>query len=113
MIRTNIRLKVTTMAKTKDALKIIDRMIGDNKELRDLIREAKTNADIAQLIYDARKQAGLSQQALADLIDSNQQTISQLESADYEGHSLTMLRRIAEALNRELVVQFVPPKHAG
>lgn len=101
------------MAKTKDALKIIDRMIGDNKELRDLIREAKTNADIAQLIYDARKQAGLSQQALADLIDSNQQTISQLESADYEGHSLTMLRRIAEALNRELVVQFVPPKHAG
>jgi ribosome-binding protein aMBF1 (putative translation factor) len=101
------------MAKTKDALAIIDRMIGDDKPLRDLVREAKTNADIAQMIYDARAGAGLSQQALAEMIGSNQQTISQLEDADYEGHSLTMLRRIADALQQELVVQFVPSKHAG
>ena len=96
------------MAKTKDATKIVDRMIGDDDPLRDLVRQAKTNADIAQMIYDARMEADLSQQALAELIDSNQQTISQLEDADYEGHSLTMLRRIADALEQELVVQFVP-----
>lgn len=101
------------MAKTKDALAIIDGMIGDDQELRALIREAKTNADIAQMIYNARIQAGLSQQALAELIGSNQQTISQLEDADYEGHSLGMLRRIADALHQELVVQFVPEKHAS
>lgn len=98
------------MAKTKNAVAIIDRMIGDDQQLRRLIREAKTNADIAQMIYDARLEANLSQAALAELIDSNQQTISQLESADYEGHSLTMLRRIADALEQELVVQFVPAK---
>lgn len=101
------------MAKTKDALAIIDGMIGDDQELRALIRAAKTNADIAQMIYNARIQAGLSQQALAELIGSNQQTISQLEDADYEGHSLGMLRRIADALHQELVVQFVPEKHAS
>lgn len=101
------------MAKTNNALAIIDAMIGDDQELRALIREAKTNADIAQMIYDARIEAGLSQQALAELIGSNQQTISQLEDADYEGHSLGMLRRIADALHQELVVQFVSEKHAG
>ena len=95
---------------SKNAVKIIKGMIGDDAELHDLIRQAKTNADIAQMIYDARMDAGLSQNALAELIDSNQQTISQLESADYEGHSLTMLRRIADALEQELVVQFVPSK---
>ena len=98
------------MAKTKNASAILNGMIGDAAELRDLIREAKTNADIAQMIYDARMEAGLSQTALAELIGSKQQTISQLESADYEGHSLTMLRRIADALEQELVVQFVPAK---
>lgn len=101
------------MAKTKHAVVIIDAMIGDDDQLRRLIREAKSNADIAQMIYDARREANLSQQALADLIGSNQQTISQLEDADYEGHSLAMLRRIADALEQELVVQFVPAKRAG
>lgn len=101
------------MAKTKDALAIIDRMIGDDRELRELIREARTNADIAQMVFDARLAAGLSQQALAERIGSNQQSISQLEDADYEGHSLAMLRRIADALQQDLVVQFVPAKHAG
>ena len=99
------------MAKTKDAIKILDRMIGDDDELRSMVRDAKTNADIAQMVYDARIEAGLSQDALADLIGSNQQTISKLEDADYEGHSLTMLRRIADALQQELVVQFVPAEH--
>lgn len=101
------------MAKTKNAVKILNGMMESDHELRDLIREAKTNADIAQMIYDARIEANLSQQALADLIGSNQQTISQLESADYEGHSLTMLRRIADALHQELIVRFAPAKHAG
>lgn len=98
------------MAKTNSAAGILNSMIGEDAELRELVREAKTGADIAQMIYDARIEAGLSQAALADLIGSRQQTISQLESADYEGHSLTMLRRIADALQQELVVQFVPAK---
>lgn len=98
------------MAKTKDAIAIIEGMIGGDDELRDLIRQATTHADIAQMIYDARIEAGLSQQALAERIGSNQQTISQLEDADYEGHSSAMLRRIADALQQELVVQFVPAK---
>jgi hypothetical protein len=38
--------------------------------------------------------------------------IARLEDAEYEGHSLTMLRRIAEALGKQLDVRFVPRKRA-
>jgi hypothetical protein len=34
--------------------------------------------------------------------------IARLEDADYEGHSLSMLRRIGEALNQKIEIRFVP-----
>lgn len=94
--------------KTKDALQIIDRMIGDDAKLRKLVAEAGANASIAQLIYDARTAAGLTQAELARLIGTKQPVIARLEDADYRGHSLTMLHRIAEALKRRLEVRFAP-----
>jgi transcriptional regulator with XRE-family HTH domain len=54
------------------------------------------------MIYDARTAAGLTQQQLADPIGTKQPVISQLENADYQGQSLAMLERIAEALNLEV-----------
>ncbi len=93
------------MAKTKDALKILDRRIGRNKNMHRLIEAERVNADIAQMIYDARIQAGLTQEQLAKRVGTKQPVIARLEDADYEGHSLTMLRRIAKALNRTLHVE--------
>jgi len=60
------------------------------------------------MIYDARSAAGLTQAELANLIGTQQPVISQLESADYEGHSLTMLERIAEALKLKVELRLVP-----
>ncbi|NLX21224.1 MAG: transcriptional regulator, partial [Phycisphaerae bacterium] len=34
--------------------------------------------------------------------------ISRLEDADYQGHSLSMLRRIAAALNQRVEIRFIP-----
>jgi hypothetical protein len=34
--------------------------------------------------------------------------ISRLEDAAYEGHSLSMLQRVAEALHRRIDIRFVP-----
>ena len=96
------------MPKTKDAVKIIDRMIGRDGELRDMVAEETVNAEVARMIYDARARAGLSQKALADLIGSKQPTIARLENADYEGHSLSVLQRIATALGQRLELRFVP-----
>ena len=97
-----------TTRTTSDALEIIDKtIVGDNAELRELVDEATVNALVAGAIFDARTAAGLTQTELAEMIDTKQPVISQLEDADYEGHSLTMLKRIADALNQRLEIRFV------
>jgi len=53
-----------------------------------------------------RQAAGLSQKELANLLNTSQQQISRLESAGYEGHSLSMLRRVADALHARVRVIF-------
>src|SRR5215468_9171523 len=55
-----------------------------------------------------RAEAGLSQRQLAKLIGTTASVICRLEDADYEGHSLAMLNRIATALNRRVEIHFVP-----
>lgn len=95
------------MAKTNDGMKIIDSMIGDDTELQEMCEQASLNAHVAQLIYDARKSAGLSQKDLAEAIGTTQSVISRLEDADYEGHSLSMLSRIARVLNRAVRIDLV------
>jgi ribosome-binding protein aMBF1 (putative translation factor) len=97
------------MSKTNDAVKIINnRYIKNDPAIQDLLREASLNAKVAQLIYTARKQAGLTQQQLADLIQTKQSVIARLEDADYEGHSLSMLQRIGEALGQQIEIKMVP-----
>lgn len=96
------------MARTKNALTILDAVTGKDASVRKGIAAARINLEVAQMIYDARTRAGLSQRQLADLIGTKQPVIARLEDADYEGHSLTMLQRIAEALQQRLEVRFVP-----
>jgi DNA-binding transcriptional regulator YiaG len=64
--------------------------------------------EVALQITSLRQQAGLSQKELAILLHTSQQQISRLESAGYEGHSLSMLRRVAEALHSRVRVIFEP-----
>ncbi len=96
------------MARTSDALKIIDRMIGRDARMRRLVARADGNAEVAQLVYAARRRAGLTQQQLARLVRTSQPVIARLEDADYRGHSLTMLQRIAAALKQRLELRLVP-----
>jgi ribosome-binding protein aMBF1 (putative translation factor) len=92
--------------RTSNAVELLDRMAGDNTELKRLTEEARVNAAVAQLIYDSRQKAGLSQAELAERIGSKQAVISRLEDADYDGHSLTMLQRIAAALGKQITIEF-------
>src|ERR1039457_2525799 len=101
------------MAKTKDALKILERVTGGNPAVRRGITNAHVNLDVAQMIYDARTRAGMSQRQLAELVGSRQSVIARLEDADYEGHSLTMLQRIGTALGQRLELRFVNVSRHG
>ena len=93
------------MAQTTDALKIIEKINRTDPELQEMVALASINAHVAQLIYEARTKAGLTQQQLADLIGTKQSAIARLEDADYEGHSLSMLQKIARALNQRVEIQ--------
>ena len=96
------------MAKTKAATQILDRLTGEDEELRRMIAQEMLNARVARLIYEARTAAGLTQAELARLIGTKQSVIARLEDADYQGHSLSMLQRIALALNQRLEIHFIP-----
>ncbi len=94
---------------TTDALEILDKLyVKDDPDRRAALEAERVNADVAQLIYDLRTEAGLSQRRLAELVGTTQSVISRLEDADYGGHSLSMLKRIAKALHRRLTVDMVP-----
>jgi len=60
--------------------------------------------DLALLVREMRESAGLTQVELARRIGTKQSVIARLEDAEYTGHSLTMLERIAAACGVTLKV---------
>ncbi|MFM6511577.1 MAG: helix-turn-helix domain-containing protein [Microcystis panniformis] len=82
------------MPKTTDAIKIIHQMIADDPTIQEQIALESINAEIAQLIYDSRTKAGLTQQQLADIIHVKQYVIEDIEDADYQDNPLIMLQKI-------------------
>jgi ribosome-binding protein aMBF1 (putative translation factor) len=95
------------MPKTTDAIKIIHQIIADDPTIQEQIALESINAEIAQLIYDSRTKAGLTQQQLADLIHVEQSVIEDLEDADYQDNPLIMLQKIATALNQKVKMSLV------
>ena len=91
-----------------DAVDILHRRYYEGKPDRlASLEEERINAEIAQAIYDLRTQAGFTQRQLATLVGTSASAICRLEDADYEGHSLAMLRRIAAALGQQVELRFV------
>jgi len=102
---------------TTDALEIIDREFFDGKPERMAeLERARADDAVARKIVELRSKAGLTQRELAKLVRTTASVICRLEDADYEGHSLAMLNRIAAALHRRVEIRFVPlrgPKRPG
>src|SRR6266581_3829999 len=85
-----------------------DRFIGHDPKLVEQYEEEVINAEIARKIYDLRTKSGLSQRELAKKVGTTASVICRLEDADYEGHSLSMLKRIAAALDKRVEIRFLP-----
>ncbi len=96
--------------KTTDAVEILNHLIGDDGELREMVAAERENLEVARKIYDLRTGAGLTQAQLAKKVGTTQSVISLLEDADYEGHSMAMLRRVAAALEKRVEIRFLPLK---
>ena len=96
------------MAKATQASEILKRKTGIAPDTDPEMLHVAEDYCIAQMIYDARSAAGMTQTELAKAVGTTQSVISQLEDADYDGHSLSMLRRIARALHRRIEIRMVP-----
>ncbi len=96
-----------TRKRTSDALVIMDRLTGSSPEMAELLEQERANLNMAQKIYELRSKAKLSQAELAKKVGTTQSVISRLEDADYVGHSLAILCRIASALEKRLEIRFV------
>ena len=86
-----------------------DRYLDEQLKDKDFARRfhrAGEAWDVALQVAALRKEAGLSQKELARRLKTSQQQISRLESPGYEGHSLSMLRRLADALGTTIHVTF-------
>ncbi len=108
-MKPELQMKKTPERKpTTDAVQILHQRYYEGHSARIAeFAEAEANDTVARKIYDLRKRAGLTQQRLAKLVGTTTSVISRLEDADYEGHSLAMLRRIASALNKRVELRFV------
>jgi len=73
-------------------------------------RDAGEAWDLAIQLSALRKESGLSQKELAKRVGTSQQQISRIESPSYEGHSLSMIRRVAEALGATVRVEIEKAK---
>ena len=89
---------------------LYDRYVGNDAKRSEAYEEVVLNSEIARKICELRTKAGLSQRELAKRVGTSASAICRLEDADYEGHSLSLLKRIADALDRRVEIRFLPVK---
>ena len=99
---------------TTDAVAILHRRFYAGKPVRlKNLEGTRANQEIARKIHELRSAADLTQTQLARLIGTTASVICRLEDADYQGHSLAMLRRIASALNQRVEIRFIPIRRSA
>jgi len=91
---------------------LYDELIGEDPRKRAEYDDTFVSLEAAQLVYDMRTAAGLSQRELAKRVGTTASVICRLEDADYHGHTLALLNRIASALGRQIELRAVPREAA-
>jgi transcriptional regulator with XRE-family HTH domain len=92
-----------------DAVAVVRQMAtGGDPKLEAELEDIRTEMEIGAALFRLREAAGLTQAQLAERVGTSRTNITRLENADYEGHSMAMLRRVAQALGQRLVLAFEP-----
>jgi ribosome-binding protein aMBF1 (putative translation factor) len=74
---------------------IVERRMRKSATYRRNFERTLHQIDLARLVREMREEADMTQAELAKRIDTTQSVIARLEDAEYTGHSLAMLERIA------------------
>ena len=81
------------------------KILMKDPEFRKALKETELEYQIARNIIKARIEKGLTQQQLAKKLNTKQSVISRVENAKTIP-SLSFLKRLAEAFNTSLKIQF-------
>jgi ribosome-binding protein aMBF1 (putative translation factor) len=109
IIKKQSRIKTRIKKFDSQAIQYLyDRYVGASKNRQEDFEDVVLSAQIARQIYTLRTQMGISQRELAKRVGTSASVICRLEDADYNGHSLFMLKRIAKAVNQKIDIHFVP-----
>jgi ribosome-binding protein aMBF1 (putative translation factor) len=74
---------------------MVEQRVRESATYRKTFARTLNQIDLAVLVREMREDAGLTQTELTRKIGTTQSVIARLEDAEYTGHSLTMLERIA------------------
>lgn len=100
--------RVMKMAKRKGvSWKDVKTELLQDGEFTKAVKEIEPEYELISQIIEARIEQKITQNELAQRVDTKQSNISRLESGDYNP-TISFLKKIAEGLSMELHVSFKP-----
>lgn len=72
------------------------------------LEQTRREMSLGRKIRRIREEAGLTQEELAQEIGTQASAISRIEDADYDAHTVTLLSKVANALDMRLIIDFEP-----
>jgi len=87
---------------------LFDRLYRGKPQRIAALKRTREELALGRQIRALRESEGLSQNALAKALGTQAPAISRIEDADYDGHSLRILRKIADYFGQNLIVSFQP-----
>jgi DNA-binding XRE family transcriptional regulator len=85
---------------------LLRRVYAGNPQRQEELAQSRREIALGEKIRLLREEAGLTQQALAKQIGTQPSAISRIEDANYDRHSVSLLSRIAKALDMRLIIDF-------
>jgi DNA-binding XRE family transcriptional regulator len=89
---------------------LFNRLYRGKPERIAALKRTREELALGRKIRALREAKGLSQAQLAKALGTHAPAISRIEDADYDGHSLRILRKIADYFGQNLVVSFEPKR---
>lgn len=96
--------------KPKSLTEKIRQDLAGDAELNELFQKELAQLKLAEQIQLARTSAKLSQAGLAARIGTKQTGVARMERANYTGHTMSTLAKIAAATGTRLEVRLVTPR---
>lgn len=94
------------MKKNTDFAAVLRKKLAADPQLAAAVEDENFGADVAEKIFTARTERGMTQQELAERIGTSQSAVARMEDADCGSYTYKTLRKIADAFGVGLRVEF-------